>query len=78
MDSELCMRSGLTTTSPGSRAALEFTAGDNRSGKRPPELVVGDGMVMREWVAGPLATGALHQSKSATAWGCAKEEAQSK
>ena len=78
MDSELCPRSGLTTTSPESEAALEFTAGQNGSGRLKPELVVGEGMVMREWVAGPLATGALHQSKSATAWGCAKEEAQSK
>ena len=46
MDSEFCPRSGLTTTSPGSRAALEFTDGDNRSGELKPELVVGEGMVM--------------------------------
>ena len=78
MDSEFCPRTGLTTTSPGSLAALEFTDGDNRSGQLKPELVVGEGMVMREWVAWPLATGALHRSGSATAKISAKEEAQSK
>ena len=78
MDSEFCPRTGLTTTSPGSLAALEFTDGDNRSGRLKPELVVGEGMVMREWVAWPLATGALHVHQQRSGSATAKEEAQSK
>ena len=63
-DSERAPRSGFTCKGVGCSAALEYTAGDdNTRGTGPIELEIGLGSVCGEWVAGVLATGALHKNQ---------------